>query len=91
MAEGGAEPDETGALRDRIAKLEGDLRETQAILGQCVLTTVSASIAVQTLSRDFMSTIGSGDVPLNALHPLAFLDKHLQTLIKLYEEAARGG
>lgn len=91
MAGDGAEPDETKALREHVAKLESDLRETQTILGQCVLTTVAASFVVQTLGREHTALFGSGALSPNGLTPLTQLDKQLQILISSFEETARGG
>lgn len=86
-----AGPDEAEALRERVAKLEGGLRETQAFLGRCAVTTVAVSSVVQNLGREHAILVGSAGLSPNIVPLLTQPDKQLQTLISSFEEAARGG
>ena len=73
----------------RVAKLEGELRETQATIQQCVVTIVAASFVAQALGSVLAAQVEDGSFPsLAAL--LAKLDTHTTTLMRRFEDVARG-
>lgn len=91
MTEDGAESGETAALRERIAKLESDLRETQTVLGECVLTTLTAALVARTLGREHEALFKRNALLPSLPSPLERLDEQLQALIGKFEETVRGG
>lgn len=91
MTEDGAEPGEAAGLRERMAKLESDLRQTQAVLGECVLTAVTAALVAQTLGREHAALFKRNALAPNVPSPLETLNERLQSLISRFEEAVRGG
>ena len=91
MTEDGAEPGETAGLRERVAKLESDLRQTQVVLGECVLTAVSAALVAQTLGREHAALFKRNALAPNIPSHLEALDERLQALISRFEETVRGG
>ena len=86
-----AGPGETESLRRRVAELEVALRETRAVLGRCVLTTVAASYIVQKLGREHAALVKGVGLSPNIDPLLQQLDKQLQALISSFEESIRGG
>jgi hypothetical protein len=91
MAEDRAAPDETEALRERVAKLESDLRAVQTVLGRCVLTTMAASFLAKALGHEHAAVVESAGLSPSIAPLLTQLDKQLDTLIRSFEEAAHGG
>jgi hypothetical protein len=92
MTGDGAEPGEIAALRERVAKLESDLRQTQTVVSECVLTTATAALVAQTLGRKHTELFRRNALlPNNGPSLLDHLDERLQALVRRFEETARGG
>lgn len=92
MTRNGSEPDEIAALRERVAKLESDPRQTQAIVSECVLTTATAALVAQTLGRKHADLFRRNALlPKNGPSLLDHLDERLQALVRRFEETTRGG
>ena len=91
MTEDGAEPGETAGLRERVAKLESDLRQTQTVLGECVLTAVSAALVARTLGHEHAALFKRNALAPNIPSSLEALGEGLHALISRFEETVRDG
>lgn len=81
-----AEAERDDALRMRVAALEGELSQVQTVLGRCVVTTATASLATLALGREIEAVIAAAGLTPAVGPLLRKLEEQVAALRKAVED-----